>query len=87
MGVVLAIMAFGIVSMFGREPPIAIAVSLAMMIVVTLANLLGSMLPFLFKRLGVDPAVTSGPFIACLMDVSSILIFFSVALVILEKLT
>jgi len=58
---------------------ISISVSVAIAIVVTLANLLGSMLPFFFKRVGLDPAVTSGPFIASLMDVSSILIYFSIA--------
>jgi len=63
---------------------IAISVSVAIAIVVTLANLLGSMLPFFFKRVGLDPAVTSGPFIASLMDVSAILIYFSIAVIMLR---
>jgi magnesium transporter len=58
---------------------VPLAVGIAMIAAVMLANMIGSMLPFIFKRLGMDPAVTSGPFIACLMDVSSILIFFSIA--------
>ena len=63
---------------------ISLSVSLAIAIVVTLANLLGSMLPFFFKRVGLDPAVTSGPFIASLMDVSAILIYFSIAMAVLK---
>lgn len=84
MGALLAIVAYAIVISFGRDMPIALSVSIAMLVAVTLANVLGSMLPFIFKRIGVDPAVTSGPFIACLMDVSAILIYFSVAVSIIE---
>ncbi len=58
---------------------IAAAVALAILAAVTMANIVGSMLPFAFKRLGLDPAVTSGPFIASLMDVSGIVIYFTVA--------
>ncbi len=58
---------------------LAIAVAVAIPLVVTLANLVGAMLPFIFKRVGLDPAVTSGPFIASLMDLSGTLVYFSVA--------
>ncbi|MBN1554534.1 MAG: magnesium transporter [Phycisphaerae bacterium] len=79
MGAILAGIAGGIVTMFHESPAVALAVGLAMLASVALANMIGAMLPFLFRRVGVDPAVTSGPFIACLMDVGSILIFFSIA--------
>jgi magnesium transporter len=84
MGVILAVMAFGIVLIVGDPADTnlrttGLAVGMAMIVAVTLANLLGAMLPLMFKRIGVDPAVTSGPFIACVMDVSSILIFFTIA--------
>ena len=62
-----------------RPQHIALSVAAAMAVAVTLANLVGSMLPFFFKRIGLDPAVTSGPFIASLMDVSGIMIYFSIA--------
>ena len=84
MGIILAVCSIGIVFMFGKGLPVALGVSVAMFSAVSLANILGAMLPFIFKRIGVDPAVTSGPFIACLMDVSSILIFFSTASAILS---
>jgi magnesium transporter len=41
------------------------------------------MLPFFFKRVGLDPAVTSGPFIASVMDVSGIMIYFTIATAVL----
>jgi magnesium transporter len=42
-------------------------------------TLTGSMLPLLLKRLGLDPAVSSAPFVATLVDVTGIVIYFSVA--------
>ena len=86
MGIILAGAGYGTVLLFGRPPRIAAAVSLSIVMAVTLANLAGSMLPFIFKRIGLDPAVTSGPFIASLMDLASITIYFSTAVAILAAL-
>jgi magnesium transporter len=44
-------------------------------------TLSGSMLPFLLKRLGADPATSSAPFVPTLVDVTGLVIYFSVALV------
>jgi magnesium transporter len=46
-------------------------------------TLAGAMLPFLLRKLGADPASASAPFVATLVDVSGILIYFAVANVIL----
>ena len=86
MGIILAGAGYGTVLLFGRPVQIAAAVSLSIVMAVTLANLAGSMLPFIFKRIGLDPAVTSGPFIASLMDLASITIYFSTAVAILAAL-
>jgi magnesium transporter len=43
----------------------------------------GSLLPFLFRRLGFDPASASAPFVATLVDVSGLLIYFGTASLIL----
>ena len=58
---------------------IATSIAMAITAAVTLANLVGAMLPFVFKRFGLDPAVTSGPFLASMMDVLGIVIYFSTA--------
>jgi magnesium transporter len=52
--------------------------------VVTFGSVTGSMLPFLFRRLGFDPAASSAPFVATLVDVTGIVIYFSVAALILS---
>jgi len=57
----------------------ALGVGFSIAVAVTVANLAGAMIPLLFKRLGVDPAVTSGPFLASMMDVTGVLIYFSIA--------
>jgi magnesium transporter len=44
----------------------------------------GSLLPFVLRRLGFDPASASAPFVATLVDVTGLLIYFSVALVVLR---
>lgn len=52
--------------------------------IVTFGSLAGSMLPFVLQRLRLDPASASAPFVATLVDVSGLIIYFSVALVILS---
>ena len=47
-------------------------------------SLAGAMLPFILKRCGVDPATSSAPFVATLVDVTGLIIYFSVATVVLR---
>ena len=47
-------------------------------------SLIGSLLPFLLRRLGFDPATSSAPLVATLVDVTGLVIYFTVALVILR---
>ncbi|MFT4177600.1 MAG: magnesium transporter [Luteolibacter sp.] len=58
---------------------LAFTVSLSLLGVVMLGTLAGSMLPFLLKRLGLDPATSSSPFVATLVDVTGLIIYFTVA--------
>jgi len=66
---------------------IALSVAVAIVAAVTLANVAGAMLPFFFKTVGLDPAVTSGPFIASMMDVMGIIIYFTTASILLTVMT
>jgi magnesium transporter len=61
----------------------AITVGTSLVGVVLFGNMSGSMLPFIMSKLGFDPAVTSAPFVATLVDVTGILIYFSVAVFLL----
>lgn len=58
---------------------VALTVSVSLLGVVTWGTLAGSMLPFLLRRLGFDPASASAPFVATLVDVSGLVIYFTVA--------
>ncbi|CAN5814258.1 magnesium transporter [soil metagenome] len=63
---------------------VAITVGVSLVGVVVWGSLSGSLLPLLLKRLGADPATSSAPFIATLVDVTGIIIFFSIAMVFLS---
>ena len=63
---------------------IALTVGAALIGVVLWGTLSGAMLPFLLRRLGLDPATSSAPFVATLVDVTGLVIYFNVALFILR---
>ena len=63
---------------------LAITVGIALIGIVLWGTLSGSMLPFLLRKIGLDPATSSAPFVATLVDVSGLIIYFSVAAVILR---
>ncbi|WP_062532513.1 magnesium transporter [Jeotgalibaca dankookensis] len=54
-------------------------IGFSMLMAITVANLAGSLIPILMDRLGFDPAVASGPFISTFSDLTSVLIYFSIA--------
>lgn len=62
---------------------LALTVFISLIGVVTWGTLMGSMLPLIIKKLGFDPAASSAPFVATLVDVTGLIIYFSVALLIL----
>ncbi|MEN9839964.1 MAG: hypothetical protein RL177_1443 [Bacteroidota bacterium] len=63
----------------GSAVLISLTVAVALVGVVSWGSLVGSMLPFLLRRLGLDPATSSAPFVATLVDVTGLLIYFSAA--------
>src|SRR5664279_44880 len=63
---------------------VALTVSFSLIGVVLWGTLSGSMLPILLKKLGADPAASSAPFVATLVDVTGLIIYFSVAFLILK---
>lgn len=62
---------------------LAVTVAAALVGIVTFGSLTGSMLPFVLQRLGFDPASASAPFVATLVDVTGLVIYFSIAALIL----
>ncbi|MEO6162788.1 MAG: magnesium transporter, partial [Candidatus Binatia bacterium] len=63
---------------------IALTVSLSLVGVVMWGSLMGSVLPFILRSLGFDPASASAPFVATLVDVTGLVIYFTVAAVVLR---
>ncbi|MGB2609900.1 MAG: magnesium transporter, partial [Isosphaeraceae bacterium] len=63
---------------------VGLTVSCSLLGIVLWGTITGSMLPFILKWLGMDPATSSAPFVATLVDVTGLIIYFSVALVILH---
>ena len=63
---------------------IALTVGAALVGIVTFGSLAGSMLPFVMQKIGFDPASASAPFVATLVDVTGLVIYFTIALAILK---
>jgi magnesium transporter len=68
----------------GHPYLMAFTVWVSLIGVVTFGSVVGSMLPFILRKLGFDPATASAPFVATLVDVTGLVIYFTVALVILR---
>src|SRR5262245_59981426 len=64
---------------------LALVVSQAVAAICVWGTLVGSMLPIVFKRLGVDPGIASSPFVATFVDVTGIVIYFSIAKCLLSE--
>ena len=92
LGVILGIVGFSRIAIWQSITPIygphwlmvAFTVAVALVGIVLWGSLAGSMLPLLLKKLGLDPATSSAPFVATLVDVTGLIIYFSVALVMLR---
>jgi len=68
----------------GHWMPVGFTVGLTLVGVVVWGNLAGSLFPIFLKRAKLDPAVCSAPFVATLVDVTGLIIYFSIAAVILK---
>jgi magnesium transporter len=78
--------ASGMLGYFRGNWEIGVVVGLAMFCIVLMANIIGSMLPFILIRLRIDPAVASSPLITTIADSVGLLIYFSIATLMLTQL-
>jgi len=86
LGLAFGLFMTGYVFFFQSEPRIAVALGITMVLIALSANLVGASLPFLFRKLGIDPALTSSPGITTVMDVLGLLIYFRVVIWVLGPL-
>ena len=88
LGVILGAIGFCLAYFFTSESVLgdispwrlAVTVGSVVVLICLFGTVIGSMLPLFFKRIGVDPAIASSPFVATFVDVTGIVIFFSVAM-------
>ena len=71
-------------SVQNHYPILALAIAASLVGVVVWGSIMGAMLPFVLKRFGLDPAGSSTPFVATLVDVTGIIIYFTCAMTILH---
>jgi magnesium transporter len=79
LGVVLGIMGFILSQAWNMEPIIGVIVAIALCGITLFGGVIGSMLPFIFKKLKLDPAVSSSPLLASLVDIIGVLVFYNLA--------
>ena len=87
LGVVLGVVGFGRVAIYSQFTQIygphwvmiGLAIGFSLMGVVIWGNLIGSSFPLVLKRLGMDPAVSSAPFVATVVDITGLVIYFTIA--------
>jgi magnesium transporter len=79
LGTCLGVLGFSRAFFWGTPTDLALVVSLTLVLVVIIGSVVGAMLPLLFQRINVDPAVASSPFVASLVDISGIVVYFSIA--------
>ncbi|MEM7790900.1 MAG: magnesium transporter [Verrucomicrobiota bacterium] len=83
LGAAMAVIAGAVSQLYGGDTKIALTVGLSMITIVFIANGFGALLPFMLSRLKIDPAAASTPLITSLMDVLGLLIYFSIAVLII----
>jgi magnesium transporter len=85
LGLIVAVIAFGRVLMYpDQHLPFAITVAITVTFIVICGCTVGAMLPIVMKRIGVDPATSSTPFIASLVDTLGVIIYATVAQLIMR---
>ena len=85
LGGILGVLGFLRASLY-NGPVVGLVTATSLVGIVVFGTLIGSMLPFIMKRIGIDPAVSSSPVIASLVDFAGIIIFFKVAIFYLQTM-
>ncbi|MBQ9980699.1 MAG: magnesium transporter [Oscillospiraceae bacterium] len=78
-GVAMAIVCFGMVSLIYRQVLVSAAVAITLFVVVVAAKLVGSALPMVATKLRLDPALMASPLITTIIDIIALFIYFNVA--------
>ena len=85
-GVVCGIVIFLIIIVMYQEPTLGIIVSGSLIASMSVATIIGTIVPLMMNKVGIDPAIASGPFITTANDIISLLIYFALANVFMASL-
>ncbi|WP_456475331.1 magnesium transporter [Candidatus Pyrohabitans sp.] len=89
-GVTMALLAGAGVAAFGQiivgKPAIGMIVGIAMFCAMSLASIMGVIIPWIFEKLKIDPAIASGPFMTTTQDITGLVVYFTLASVLLQHL-
>jgi magnesium transporter len=83
LGLLVGTVAFGQARLAGAHPTLALTVSLTMIAICLWSTAVGSFVPLAAEKIGVDPAVLSAPLITTLVDATGLLIYFTIAKIVL----
>jgi magnesium transporter len=83
-GMIISAIVFGFNMLIGNEMQLALVVSIALMSVVFLASFMGTLTPILLEKIGINPAVASGPFITTANDLIGYGVYFGLAHLLLK---
>jgi magnesium transporter len=86
LGLLLGVVAFGQVLLSGHDTAMATVVAAAVFCICIWANTVASLIPILADMIGIDPSVMSAPLISTLVDATGLIIYFSVAAIVLVEI-
>ncbi|RMF58949.1 MAG: magnesium transporter [Calditrichaeota bacterium] len=76
-GIVIAILILTVVTFWQNDVQFGAVLAISLLVIILNASIFGAIIPFLFKKINVDPALATGPFVATFNDVIGLLIYFS----------
>ncbi|HSW35935.1 MAG TPA: magnesium transporter [Candidatus Limnocylindrales bacterium] len=86
LGIICGIVISVVTYIWQGNPYLGLAVGISMMATIMVAALIGTLVPLLCNMMHIDPAITAGPFVTTIKDITGLLIYFSVASIFLEYL-
>lgn len=86
MGTVAALVMIVVVLVLYRNPVLAFIIAVSMFVTVAISTVIGTIIPAIITKFKIDPAVASGPFITTINDSISLVIYFSIATLLIEQL-
>ncbi|QNO13456.1 magnesium transporter [Alkalicella caledoniensis] len=86
MGIICGITVSIAATLWQGSPLLGFVVGISMVCTVILATTIGTIIPIFFTKRGIDPAVTAGPFVTTIKDVTGLMIYFYIATIFMDKL-